>query len=367
MHDSVFSPAFGNRPSQLVGRATLVNDVMAGLSTQPGSRERALVMLGQRGAGKTVLLWEIADQARRKGYVVANPTTATEGMLERIIEKIQIDGERHTTRGPAKVSGASLSALGFSVGLQFTQETMETKSFYYKLRGLCKSLERLDRGVLVLVDELQANTPDLRQLVGAYQELVGEGLNIAMVLAGLPGAVSGTLNDKVLTFLNRAMRVSLGPLATGEVDAYYAGAFGSLGMSVPAELRREAADACEGSPYLMQLIGHYLTLYARNGVVDGTVLDDALMSARADFGRDVCQTTIAALSGKDVEFLREMAVDDGPSRVADVARRMDVTVDYAQKYRKRLIDAGVIEASGWGTVTFAVPYLRDWLRDGAGR
>ena len=42
--------------------------------------------------------------------------------------------------------------------------------------------------------------PDIRRLVIAYQELVGEGLDVALVMAGLPGAVSATLNDHVLTF-----------------------------------------------------------------------------------------------------------------------------------------------------------------------
>lgn len=40
---------------------------------------------------------------------------------------------------------------------------------------------------------------------------------------------------------------------------------------------------------------------------------------------------------------------------------MGVTVDYAQKYRKRLIGGGVIESEGRGYVGFTVPYLRDYL------
>ncbi len=36
--------------------------------------------------------------------------------------------------------------------------------------------------------------------------------------------------------------------------------------------------------------------------------------------------------------------------------------DYVQKYRKRLIDAGIIEAPARGKVAFAVPYLADYLR-----
>ena len=37
--------------------------------------------------------------------------------------------------------------------------------------------------------------------------------------------------------------------------------------------------------------------------------------------------------------------------------------DYAQKYRRRLIDAGVIESASRGYVRFAVPFLRDYLRN----
>ena len=57
-----------------------------------------------------------------------------------------------------------------------------------------------------------------------------------------------------------------------------------------------------------------------------------------------------------------MASDEGRSRVADVAERMGVSFDCAQKYRKRLIGSGVIEAAGRGYVAFAVPYLGDYLR-----
>ena len=83
--DSIFSPSFGNRPSRLIGREAVLAAFMAGLDSAPGSRDRAIVMLGQRGSGKTVLLWELADRAAEAGFVVASPTVASEYLLERII------------------------------------------------------------------------------------------------------------------------------------------------------------------------------------------------------------------------------------------------------------------------------------------
>lgn len=113
-----------------------------------------------------------------------------------------------------------------------------------------------------------------------------------------------------------------------------------------------------------QLVGHNIVVRAS---ADGAVSDDdlarALSASQTDFERDVCETTLSSLSGKDVEFLCAMAHDDGPSRMANVADRMDATVDYAQKYRRRLIDAGVIESASRGYVRFAVPFLRDYLRN----
>lgn len=52
MGREIFSPAFGNRPSYLVGRDQLLDRLLTGLSSTPGSRDRSVVMLGQRGSGK---------------------------------------------------------------------------------------------------------------------------------------------------------------------------------------------------------------------------------------------------------------------------------------------------------------------------
>ena len=81
VHDEIFSPSFGNRPSYLVGRQDIMTSLIEGLSSAPGSKDRAVVLLGQRGSGKTVLLWELAERAAKDGLVVASPTIASEAML----------------------------------------------------------------------------------------------------------------------------------------------------------------------------------------------------------------------------------------------------------------------------------------------
>lgn len=205
------------------------------------------------------------------------------------------------------------------------------------------------------------------RLVIAYQELVGEGLDVAIVLAGLPGAIAATLNDKVLTFLNRAQKITLEPLSVTAVDAYFEQAFKQLGLNVSSDIRRKAAQATQGSPYFLQLIGHSIFQFCgMKKTVSEEDLANALYAAQSDFENDVCKTTLAALSDRDIDFLRAMAQDEGPSKMQEIAQRMGATPDYAQKYRKRLIDAGVIEVPVRGKVTFAVPHLADFLRSEEG-
>lgn len=362
VQDTIFSPSFGNRPSALVGREAILRDFAAAIQSQPGSRERAIVLLGQRGSGETVLLWELADRAAQRGFVVASPTITSEDMLERIIEKIQDQARHYVSEKESRLTGGSIGALGFSGGFEFSREVQETKSPQYRLTQLARRLTAEGHGMLILVDELQANSPEVRRLVSVYQELVGERLNVAIALAGLPAAVSATLNDHVLTFLNRAYRVTLPPLAQADVASYLRQSFESLGVRVPESGCERAAETTQGSPYLLQLVGHGIVMEAgESGIVTDTGLDRALAMAVQAFKRDVCETTLAALSEKDVEFLAAMAGDSPRSRVSDIAGRMRVSVDYAQKYRKCLIDAGIIEPAGRGFVRFAVPYVQEYL------
>lgn len=68
----------------------------------------------------------------------------------------------------------------------------------------------------------------------------------------------------------------------------------------------------------------------------------------------------------DKRFLIAMAPDDGPSRVREVATRINRSNDYARSYRGRLVRSGLVVPAGRGYLEFAHRSLRDWLRtDGA--
>ena len=300
--------------------------------------------------------------AKSKGLVVALPTIVSKEMPERILEKIRIDGKSYLEKPISRFSGGNVSILGIGGGIELTPDPIPPKSFACQLSEMCSDMNRHGKPVLILVDEVRANSEALKQLIIAYQEMVGNGLDVFLVLAGLPMTISSVLNDHVLTFLNRASKLPLSPLRIRDIEMYYQNAFGQLALRLTEEMIHHAAAATSGSPYLMQLIGHYLTICADEaGVISKEQYDTAIDKAKEDFMNDICQTTLAPLSHQDISFLIAMAEDEDFSRISDVIDRLHCSSSFAQTYKRRLIHAGVIEQYRRGEIRFAVPYLKEYL------
>lgn len=361
----LFHPTFGSRPEQIVGRDEEIATFLSGLEKPIGSRERCTLLLGQRGMGKTALLLELADRALEKNFVVSR-VTAYKGMTDTILEQIQLNGSRYVEQDKRKEQGVSAGALGFSFGLTFSEATQNQYGFRTKLSLLCDKLAEKGKGVLILIDETRTSEA-MREVATTYQELVGDGKNIAMCMAGLPHAISSVLNDHILTFLNRAHKAKLGSIPTTSVLAYYAHAFNKLGIECPDNILERAAIAAKGLPYLMQLIGYYLVQYSQDKrIVTEAAFSRAEKSALMDLDDNVFKPILAPLSDNDLLFLEAMAASADISRTAELQERLGDNGPALQPYRKRLIDAGIIEAPRRGELVFAVPYLADYIRRNSG-
>jgi hypothetical protein len=88
-------------------------------------------------------------------------------------------------------------------------------------------------------------------------------------------------------------------------------------------------------------------------------------SPERHMGSLVHEPALADLSPVGRSFLLAMAQDDGPSHMGDLARRLRVDANYAGQYRLRLLAAEIIQPAGYGSVDFALPYLREYLREHA--
>lgn len=354
-----FQPSFGNRPSRIVGRDSELSSVIAGLREPPGARERCILILGQRGMGKTAMLLEIAERAVSEGFIVAR-VTAHEEMPSAIIDQFQLNGSRFFAE-ERKLTGINAGAFGFSFGLDLSEPSVKQYGFRAKMSLMCDRLEEKGKGALIIIDEAHSSSA-MREVAASYQELVGDGRNIAITMAGLPQAVSSILNDEVLTFLNRAEKIDLGAISVSSVEAYFDYAFSSMGIKYTDKIINEAAEKTQGFPYLMQLMGYYLTRFSEpSGTINENVLKKAEESSRRDLEDNVFKPIMAPLSDNDRLFLRAMAALGDAVSIDRLKEELGAKASSVQTYRKRMLEAGIIEAPRRGELVFAIPHLREYL------
>jgi len=284
-------------------------------------------------------------------------------MLENIIEKIQLQGTPHLSKKAKMIKSVNAGALGFSFGLTFSDDIQKNYGFQTKLTLLSKELEKHGKGILFLVDEVRAASEEMRELATGYQELVGDGANVAIAMAGLPTAISTVLSDDILTFLNRAFKVHLGPLPLGDISIYFSRTFSELGIDVNAQQIEKAVAATQGYPYLLQLIGYYLVELARDEKrISPETLELALSNSKRDMVENTFAPVLKPLSQKDRDFLKAMSVDNEASRVSDIRVRMNTSASMVQAYKTRLIESEVVSSPGRGLVEFQLPYFGEYLR-----
>jgi hypothetical protein len=361
-----FTPTFGVSPPLLAGRADLLEEFAAAFEDGPGAPGRMTLYTGARGTGKTVMLNEVEDVARQRGWRVVSET-ATPGLVDRLAgdHLPALLGELDPAATTTRLTGVS-APMGLGGATWQSREAHEVApTLRSQLSAACELLAAGGAGLLLTLDEIHhRQVPELRELATALQHLVREEREIAFVGAGLPSAISAVLNDDVLTFLRRADRHSLGRVPVADAATAIADPLERAGRRVPPALALEAAEATGGYPFLIQLVGYHIW---RRGPSEGAVgavdVEAAIVAARKRLGALVHEPAVADLPGVARRFLLAMARDDGPSKMGDIAARLDVDANYASQYRLRLIAAELIAPAGHGQVDFTMPYLREYLRE----
>lgn len=336
-----FKPTAGATPPLLIGRTAELAEFEESLDDGPGAPARLATVTGPRGVGKTVMLTAMARAAAERKWLTVSET-ATAGLVGRLTSTLL---QALPDRDRVVADRASL------------REVMGLATRHLALQA---------RGLLITIDEIHgAPRADLKDLAVAYQHLIAEEQEVALILAGLPAGVSALLNDSVLTFLRRATPFELTDVRLPAVRAAFLQTISSTGRQVTEDALDEITLATGGYPFMIQLVGYNVWRVTRTDII---TLDDArrgIPAARMRLGQTVHATALADLSDIDRTFLLAMSHYDGPARMGDISRDLNVPTNYAAVYRSRLIAAGMIRPDSYGSVDFALPFLREYLREHA--
>lgn len=352
-----FKPTAGANPPLLVGRDALIDEFAESIEDGPGAPGRLSIFSGPRGIGKTVMLNAVADQVQANHQWVVIHETATPGFIDRITQMAgrQLDPQRRS------VTGVTLPSYLGGGGVNFAQTPQPAALGFRETAGLLlDQCEAGQTGLLITLDEVRAST-ELAQLAADIQHLIREDRNIAIAFAGIPSAVNELLNDKLTTFLRRADRQDLDEVPLDDVARALQATINDNGRTIDLDALTTAASATGGYPFMIQLVGYHTWRKTTRDHITAQAVDAGIQQARTRLGSLVHAAALRELSDVDRTFLLAMAQDDGPSRSADIARRLGKDAQYTNVYRARLIAAGMITAAGYGKVQFAIPYLREYL------
>lgn len=356
-----FKPSAGATPPLLIGRQPMIDAVADSIDEGPGAPGRLTIFTGARGVGKTVMLNEVEDVSLERGWLCINET-ATGGLMARLAEHVKVIADDREPRARRRVTEVTLP-MGLG-GIKAEPTPELSVGVRRQLSTLLDQLRRTHSGLLLTIDEVHgAARNELREVAAITQHLIREDRQFALVLAGLPSAVSSLLSDDVLTFLRRADKQVLSDVPIDEVEDALVATISQNGRSIDPIAGTLAAEATGGYPFLVQLVGYHVWRSGAGSKITVADAETGIAAARRRLGSLVHETALSDLSDIDRTFLVAMAPDGGPSRMGDIVKRMGVGPQYAQVYKGRLVEAGMIVPAGHGKVDYALPYLRDFLRE----
>ena len=221
-------------------------------------------------------------------------------------------------------------------------------------------------GLLITVDEIQdASLAEMRELGNEIQLLIRQGANVAFAFAGLPASIDGVVVDETLTFLQRAKCVELTRLSDYEVGDSFEETMAKANRTIGDEAAQLLVSAAAGYPFMVQLVGYYAWQASSRRDSSEVTLEDAKRGveiARKSFDNMVIAPALRRVSQRQLEYLVAMArCGEGPVATGTVAKRLGVEPSGVSSYRKRLIDAAIVESPEYGLVNFAIPYMREYL------
>lgn len=369
-----FKPTAGKMPPILIGRQSIIDDFKEGLENGAGAPGRLMLITGQCGYGKTVMLTELGRVAKDAGWEVISET-ASEGMCDRLASALVRPGMKlrgvnvQPSIGVSGILNASLGGASFSVDqVALTLREVVNQRLAKMPRG---------KGIVFTIDEAQAaSMADMVALATTIQHVIrdedmrdvsdSDKHGVAFVFAALPSLMDELLHERVLTFLRRSVQHDLGLVAYPDVRSAYIEVVREGGLAIDSEVAELAAEASDGYPYMIQLVGYYMWRAAE--VRGSKEIEEAdVIQGKKDalvlFDDAVCAPLFDGLTAAQKLFVKAVAKEaPQPTKVSEIANRAHRSASWVSKYRASLIKERVVESAGYGLVRLSASHLAEYVQ-----
>ncbi|QNQ84338.1 ATP-binding protein [Lactobacillus sp. PV037] len=360
MHNP-FNPSFGKIPPVLLGRKEIQEDYLEELDN-PNTPYQTAIVYGMRGVGKTTFLTEVSQKLSKKEDWLVVDLAMGNNLLENLIDDLYRKSTNKIKKILDTLKGISFSAVGLQISASLGKPTVST--YQGILQSILMTLTNQGIHVLITIDEVKA-TKELRSFVAFYQLLIRKNLFVNLLMTGLPENVSELQNEDVLTFLLRSPRIGLSALSLFEINLAYKKVFSQSRIELSDEVAEMMTKMTKGYSYAFQLLGYLAWKKGKKiGEVTADVLSDLLPTYIAELEKNSYTKIYQEFSEKDQEFLQAMAMmDENVISVTEIRNKLGKSSGYISMYRRRLLDAQVIETRGYGKITFTLPYFKEFVNE----
>jgi len=378
-----FTPGAGYLPPELAGRNQIIDDGnVVAMRTKLQRAERGLMLIGQRGVGKTVLLKYLSERARENGIIpviaeIKNDKSDLEELVLKLREALCILDFKCKMKACIQeafsvlanfVKKFSLNIGDVGVSIEPHRGFGESGNMELDLSQVLLSSARAAKAastaIGLYIDELQnLNEDAMRGVVVALHRSAQELLPLYLIGSGLP--TIRTLIGKSKTYAERMfVYETIGALDEDASWAAIVKPFEDNGVSVEDAAFSEMFKASAGYPFFLQECGYQVWQHAERSPILANDVISILPRVIENLDRSFFEVRFDRVSAVEKKFLMAMADGESekPQAIVDVAKRMGRSANSLSMMRRSLIKKGMIYSPSLGMVAYTVPMFGAYMR-----
>src|SRR5579883_14707 len=379
-----FAPGAGSQPPELAGREEVREQVRIAIErTRIGRPAKSVMLIGLRGAGKTVLLDRMRLDAEGR-HVQTVRLEAPEGrslpamlapQLRQALHQLSLNvrARKLARRGLRALAGFAkalkVKYADIEVGIDLEPETglADNGDLEQDLQALLAAAGEAAKAggtaLALFIDELQyVREDELAALITALHGTAQRAWPVVLIGAGLP-----QLRGRMGSAKSYAERMfdfqTIGPLPRPAAERAVVKPCAEQNVEIASRALDLIVRETEGYPYFLQEWGKHAWDAAARSPIGEKDVKAASAVAIAALDASFFGVRFDRLTPKEKLYLRAMAeLGPGPHRSGEIARKLGVTVREVAPLRADLIAKGMIWSPIHGDTAFTVPLFDAFMR-----
>jgi hypothetical protein len=368
----------------LAGRDELLESVRVTIArVRAGRAAKSVLMIGLRGAGKTVLLDRMRDDAEATGVQTLRMEAPEDRSLPALLAPelrrslLRLSREERArdlaTRALRALAGFAKSLKvkfgDIEVGLDFEPEPglADDGDLEHDLQALLEAsgaaARQAETALALFVDELQyVEEEQLAALITALHRVAQRQLPVVLIGAGLPQLRGRTGRAK--SYAERLFDFpEIGPLPRGAAERAIVIPIRAEAADITPDAVTRIIDTTQGYPYFLQEWGKHSWDAADDSPITADDVAAASATAVAALDASFFGMRLDRLTPSEKRYLRAMAkLGPGPHRSGDIANVLGRKVTSLAPLRATLINKGMIWSPTHGDTAFTVPLFDEFMR-----